>query len=603
MLEATDLVELIGRSVRLQRRGKDYVGLCPFHQEKSPSFTVSPGKQLYHCFGCKKSGNVFDFVMERDRVEFKDALRTLAEAANIPMADAQSGAARKTGEIQALRDAQVAACTFFEKQLSHATIGKAAREYLHTRGFNDESIKRFHIGLAPMGWDGFLTSAEAKKFTPAVLALAGLLKPRQQGEGHYDTFRNRLMFPIRDPEGRVIAFGGRVMPGSEDPAKYLNSPQTPLFDKGRCAFGLDLARQKIIDTRTVAVVEGYTDVVMAHQYGCTNVVSTLGTALTERHLTLLGRFADRIVLLFDPDAAGDAAVDRAIELALSQDKLDLAIVSLPDGLDPDEFFLKHGAEAFEKIVREAVDPVTYKWKQLTTKLSLKPDDLLGNQSAVKEFLAFLSATAQKAGRQPKGWDLMLTRASRLTGFSIAELQKMAGRAAKSQPQRNRRPGPGSQADARRMPKQEIPTARDRAEMFILGYLLSEPSQWADAQKHISPEDFSPGPRRKLAQTFWQHQQDEGEPVLNEFLMILEGEPEIRDLAVQSAQEISRLAEPGKMLAAHLEYLHGERARMKTDGHQAQLRSGVAQDEVALLELISASASVPDPRRLAVPYGA
>jgi hypothetical protein len=215
----------------------------------------------------------------------------------------------------------------------------------------------------------------------------------------------------------------------------------------------------------------------------------------------------------------------------------------------------------------------------------------------------LSATAQKAGRQPKGWDLMLTRASRLTGFSIAELQKMAGRAAKSQPQRNHRPGPGSQADARRMPKQEIPTARDRAEMFILGYLLSEPSQWADAQKHIAPEDFSPGPRRKLAQTFWQHQQDEGEPVLNEFLMILEGEPEVRDLAVQSAQEISRLAEPGKMLAAHLEYLHGERARMKTDGHQAQLRSGVAQDEVALLELISASASVPDPRRLAVPYGA
>jgi hypothetical protein len=236
---------------------------------------------------------------------------------------------------------------------------------------------------------------------------------------------------------------------------------------------------------------------------------------------------------------------------------------------------------------------------LATKLSLKPDDLLGRQAAVREFMTFLAATAQKTGRQPKGWAQALTRAARLTGFSVADLQKMGGRPARSPQQGSRQ----AQVDARRMPKQEIPTARDRAELFILGYLLSEPGQWADAQKHIAPEDFSPGPRRKLAETYWRHQQDEGEPVLNDFLLVLEEEPEVRALAVQTVQEISRLSEAGKQLGAHLEYLHGERARLKLDGHQAQLRSGAAQDEVALWELISASARVPDPRRLAVPYGA
>jgi DNA primase len=603
VLESTDIVELIGRTVRLQRRGKDHVGLCPFHQEKTPSFTVSPAKQLFHCFGCKKSGNVIDFVIERDRVEFKDALRTLAEAAGIPMSQGGSDSANKTSEIQALRDANAAACMFFEKQLAHPAIGKAAREYLGVRGFDAESIKRFRIGLAPAAWDAFQTSPEARKFSPAILALAGLLKPRQQGEGHYDTFRNRLMFPIRDAEGRIIAFGGRVMPGSDDaegnasaPAKYLNSPQTPLFDKGRCAFGLDLARQRIIETRTVAVVEGYTDVVMAHQFGCTNVVSTLGTALTDRHLTLLGRFADRVVLLFDPDAAGDAAVDRAIELAMTHDKLELAVVTLPDGLDPDEFLLRHGAAEFEKVCAQAADAVGFKWKQLTARLDLRPGDLLGRQTAVRDFMAFLSAMAQRTGRQPKGWDSTLARAARLTDFSIAQLQQMAGREATHRPARR------AQVAAGKLPKTEVLTARDHAESFILGYLLCEPGRWASAQQKIAPDDFSPGPRRKLAEIYWRHQQDEGEPVLNEFVSLLDGDPAVKTLAVEAAQEVSRLAEPDKVLDAHLRYLDGERARLKLGTHQALLRSGTAADEVAELEKISALARVPDPRRLAVPYG-
>jgi DNA primase len=613
VLESTDIVALIGRSVRLLRRGKDFVGLCPFHNEKTPSFTVNAGKQFFHCFGCKKHGNAIDFVIERDRVEFKDALRQLAQAAGIAMPE--SGvAAHRAGEMQALRDANAAAGLFFEKQLAHRTLGAAARQYLAERGFNAESIKRFHVGLAADAWDGFLSSSAAKKFAVSQLALAGLVKPRQQGEGHYDTFRNRLMFPIRDPEGRVIAFGGRVMPGSDDgegkasaAAKYLNSPQTPLFDKGRCAFGLDLAKQAIIDSRTagdsrttVAVVEGYTDVMMAHQFGCTNVVSTLGTALTDRHLALLARFADRVVVVFDPDTAGDAAVDRAIELAMTQEKIELAVASLPDGLDPDEFLLRSGAAAFNTVLAQADDAVTYKWKQLNRRLNVQADDFVGQQKAVQEYLEFLSTVGQRVNPRGRGWEWALARAARVTGYSISQLQQWTFKKNPGTSVRRRTP----QAVVASMPRAQIPTARDRAERSVLGYLLCEPGSWHDAQKQIAPDDFTPGPRRKLAEIYWRHQQDEGEPVLNQFLSLLDQDPEVRVLAVELAQEATTVAEPGKILPTHLQYLENERTRLQ----QRELQSrrcdpGAPGDEADLLKRMSDLSRIPDPRRVAAPFGA
>jgi DNA primase len=597
VLESTDIVALIGRSVRLLRRGKDFVGLCPFHNEKTPSFKVNAAQQLFYCFGCKKHGNAIDFVIERDRVEFKDALRQLAEAAGIPMHDS-GGASHRAGEMQALRDANAAACLFFEKQLAHPAVGLAARQYLLKRGFNEDSIGRFHVGLAPDAWDGFLSNSAAKKFAPSQLALAGLVKPRQQGEGHYDTFRNRLMFPIRDPEGRVIAFGGRVMPGNDDPAKYLNSPQTPLFDKGRCAFGLDLAKQAIIDSRTVAVVEGYTDVMMAHQFGCANVVSTLGTALTDKHLALLGRFADRVVLLFDPDTAGDAAVDRAIELAMTQEKAEVAVASLPDRLDPDEFLLRSGGAAFNEVLARADDAVTYKWKQLTRRLNVQADDFVGQQKAVQEYLEFLSSVGRRVNPRGRGWEWALARAARVTGYTISQLQQWTFKKNAAGPGRRR----SAQAVAASMPKTEVPTARDRAEKFVLGYLLCQPGCWHDAQKQIAPDDFTPGPRRKLAEIYWRHQQDEGEPVLNQFLSLLDEDPEVRVLAVELAQEAAAVAEPGKFLPTHLQCLETDRARLEQRKLQSRLRDDGA-DEAALLEMMSALSRIPDPRRLAAPFGA
>jgi DNA primase len=585
ILQATDIVALIGQTVRLKRRGRDFVGLCPFHQEKTPSFSVSPSKQRFYCFGCEKGGSVIDFVMLRDRVEFKEALRTLAESAGIEL-PAFKQTKESVSERQILLEAQSAAAMFFEKLLSHPEQGESAREYLAERGFNAESIQRFRIGFAADAWDALLKSAAMKKFTPPQLALAGLVKPREGGDGYYDTFRNRLMFPIRDESGRVIAFGGRVMPGSDDPAKYLNSPETPLFSKSRCVFGLDLARAKIVETRTVAVVEGYTDVVMAHQFGVGNVVSVLGTALTEHHVAMLRRFADRIVLLFDGDRAGDNAASRALELFLSQ-PVEIAIASLPQGMDPDEFLLAHGADKFNECLAQATDALAFKWNQLVRDLKTE-NGLTSRQQAVQQYLETLAAARGSGTIDPIRWGAALARVSRLTETPMEELNRRF----------RIRPGKGRQAVMAQVedggvPKSNAPartlTARQRAEGFILGLLFAEPSRWHRIQQELKPSDFTDDTLRRIAELFWRHLQDEGEPVFNEFLAVL-SDVELKSVAVKWADEVSSLEDPERYLDESLLHIIRERECEEQREIMVELRRSASR------ELPATTAQSPEPQR-------
>jgi DNA primase catalytic core len=605
VLAAIDIVELIGQTVSLKRAGKDYKGLCPFHQEKTGSFHVSPTKQFFYCYGCKAGGNAIDFVIKRDRVEFIDALRTLGEKAGIPMPKHGGAGREKASERQVLLDACSAACSFFEKSLAQPEWGAAARAYLDQRGFNAESVKRFQIGLAVDAWDALLRSAVGRKFTPQQLAMAGLVKPRNTGDGYYDTFRNRLMFPIRDENGRVIAFGGRVMPGSPDPAKYLNSPETPLFSKGRSVFGLDVARQRIVETRTAVVVEGYTDVVIAHQYGVSNVVSVLGTAMTEPHVTTLRRFADRIVLLFDADTAGDLAVDRAVGLFLTQ-PVEIAIASMPADVDPDEFLLEHGAAGFDKMLAEAADALTYKWKQLARRFNDSGNNLTGQQKAVEEYLRMLADARGSGPVDAARWHMALARVSRLTEIPRDELNRLFGRPKNTPPRGPRGPGPTADGGRGDSPGQaaiaparpvaprggrRFLSARDRAERWILGILLMEPHRWDHVQRTISVTDFTDGTRRRLAELYWQHQRDEGEPVFNEFLGLLrDGAPggtapragpaadsaapaagvgsgpsgeDLIELAIEAVDEVEALADVELTLAGALAHLESER-RLRED---------------------------------------
>jgi len=588
VLQATDIVELVGQTVALKRRGKDFVGLCPFHQEKTPSFHVSPSKQFFYCYGCKKGGNAIDFVMHRDRVEFMDALRLLADVAGIEL-PAFSGK-KNSGERQTLLEALSAACLFFEKLLSHPQHGQSARQYLAQRGLDNSSIQRFRLGVALDSWDGLLSSAAMKKFSPPDLALAGLVKPRERGEGYYDTFRNRLMFPIRDESGRVIAFGGRVMPSSQDPAKYLNSPETPVFSKSRCVFGLDLARAKIIETRTVAVVEGYTDVVMAHQFGLCNVVSVLGTAITPQHIGVLRRFADRVVLVFDADSAGDAAVNRAVELFLTQ-PVEIAIASLPQGLDPDEFLLKRGAEGFSRILSSAADALTYKWKQLVRQFK-HGDGLTAQQQAVDQYLQTLAAARGSGPVDSLRWGAALARVSRLSDIPVEQLnRRFRIRAPRPRISQKRVPGTagagaGTQAGKSGEPNNNAPaapavgtdpdqaagplTARQRAEGYIIGLLLLEGERWGQAVQGIGPSDFTDLDLRKIAAQLWKRQEYGGSVVLNEFLALLD-EEQLKSLAVRWADEASSMPDPQSLLAGSLRHICEERERDQERKLIAQLR--------------------------------
>jgi DNA primase len=489
-----------------------------------------------------------------------------------------------------LYDAQSAAAMFFEKLLSHPQHGEAARKYLAERGFNAESIQRFRIGFAADRWDALLSSATMKKFTAAPMALAGLAKPRERGDGHYDTFRNRLMFPIRDENGRVIAFGGRKMRAEDEP-KYLNSPETPVFEKSRILFGLDLARAKIVETRMVAVVEGYTDVVMAHQFGISNVVCAMGTALTEKHVIMLRRFADRIVLLFDGDRAGVNAANRAVELFLSQ-PVEIAIASLPDGLDPDEFLLKHGADAFNEILANAMDALAFKWKQLVRDVNSQ-DGLTGRQQAVQQYLEMLASARGSETIDPIRWGSALARVSRLAEIPMEELNRRfrvklgKGRPAPVKTQVAEANEPKKDAPAPR------PTARQLAEGFILGLLLSEAGRWQQIQQSLGPADFTEESLRRIAELFWRHCEDEGEPVFNEFLDHLP-DVELKGAAVRWADMAANSSEKERYLSDSLLHIIRDRECEEKQKLVVELRT---HQQLDTLRKLQEKARLPDLKRV------
>jgi DNA primase len=614
VLGATDLVELIGKTVSLTKRGKNYVGLCPFHSEKSPSFNVDSAKQFFHCFGCKASGDAISFVMKRDRIEFKEAMYQLGDIAGLERPAGTGWTKEKAGEKQRLLDAHSVAAAIFQKFLAQP-IGATARQYLDGRGFNAQTLQSFQIGFVPEAWDSLLRHPEMRNFPPQLLATAGLLKSREGGNGFYDTFRNRIIFPIRDENGRVIAFGGRVAPGSTDKAKYLNSPETPLFSKNRCLYGLDLARQKIVETRTVAVVEGYADVVMAHQYGATNVVAALGTAIGENHVGILRRFADRIVLLFDADIAGDTAVNRAVELFLTQ-PVEVAIASMPDGLDPDEYLLKYGSEAFDALLKNAADALTYQWKQLVKSFNQSGNDLTGQQKAVKHYLELLASARGSGPVDPLRWGSALARVSRLTDIPVEELnrqfKKKAGASNKAKPLASLPSNPARTESALAEPIPVRSTelfARDRVERWILAVLLNQPGRWHHVQLTVHPGLFTDPVRKQLAELYWEHQTHEGEPVLNDFLGALV-DPEVAQLAVDLVAEFETLGDPDIRLKEAVAYFDQMRATELSSKHLADLRrtsvpgqSGLSSEGKASLELLMAAATRRSGEKRPVDYGA
>jgi len=367
--DRTDIIELVQLYVPLKKAGRSYKGLCPFHQEKSPSFVVFPDSQNFHCFGCGRGGDIFSFYMGVEKAEFKDALQELAQRAGVKLESVPTVAPELDSHRQRLVEINELAATFYSNILTNSLAGEEGRKLATDRGLNDEMIQRFRLGFAPDAWDSLHRYFVNRGTDPAMVHEAGLLQERETG-GYYDRFRNRFIFPIRDRDGKVVGFGGRGL-GDAVP-KYLNSPQSAIFDKSGLLYGLDLARDEIRKRDEVVIVEGYMDAIAAHQYGHGNVVAAMGTAITESQIGLLKRLTKKIVLALDADAAGQMATIRGLESmqqALDHDEVpvpdamgiirferklnaDISIVRLPEGKDPDELIRK-SADKWPEIVAGA----------------------------------------------------------------------------------------------------------------------------------------------------------------------------------------------------------------------------------------------------------
>ena len=359
------VADVVGETVALKRAGTIQKGLCPFHAEKTPSFIVTPERETWHCFGCGEHGDIFTFVMRRDGLDFREALSRLAERAGVELSARTAGEDRRR---RRLREALEAAIAWYREVLLQARQAERARAYLDERGLSAATQERFGIGYAPNTWEALSTRLRAKSFTDAELTDAGLASPSTRG-GVYDRFRGRIIIPIRDASGRAIGLGGRIMPDAEGP-KYLNSPATALFDKSRTLYGIDLAKGAIRREKLAVIVEGYTDVMAAHQAGFENVVASLGTALTAGQVELANRYADAVALAYDVDLAGEAATQRGLLEELGPVVSKVRVIRIPAGKDPDEL-IRTDPDGWRAAVEAAEELLPYFMQRAASEVDLR----------------------------------------------------------------------------------------------------------------------------------------------------------------------------------------------------------------------------------------
>ncbi|HEX2844708.1 MAG TPA: DNA primase, partial [Candidatus Limnocylindria bacterium] len=396
-------IDVVGETVALKRAGTVYKGLCPFHAEKTPSFIVTPERETWHCFGCGEHGDIFTFLMRRDGLEFREALERLAEKAGVELSERS---AREDRRKKRLREALEAAIGWYREVLLQAHQAEKARAYLAERGFTEETLDRFGIGYALNTWEALTKRLRAKGFTDAELTDAGLASPSSRG-GVYDRFRGRIIIPIRDASGRPIGLGGRIMPGAEGP-KYLNSPATALFDKSRTLYGIDLAKTAIRREKLAVIVEGYTDVMAAHQAGFTNVVASLGTALTAGQVELANRYADGVALAYDVDLAGEAATQRGLVEELQGVVSKVRVIRIPAGKDPDEL-IRSDPDGWRAAVASAEELLPYFMERAASEVDMRQAQ--GRSAYTRRMLDLLRRIPDRVER-----DSYVPQLSRLAGI-------------------------------------------------------------------------------------------------------------------------------------------------------------------------------------------
>ncbi len=576
--EANDIVEVVGEYVSLRKAGQTFKGLCPFHDDHNPSFDVDPRRQRYRCWVCEKYGDVISFVQEHEHVGFIEALELLARRANITL-DAASEA-NYQGRARMMDVVRWAAQCFHECLLDEETLAAEARRYLGERGIKGETVRKYGLGYAPASGNWLAGRAEAGGVSLEMLETVGLIARREQGPGYYDRFRDRIQFPIRNIQGQPIGFGGRILPNSPFASrapKYYNSCETPLFSKSDSLYGMDTARHAAAAAGCLAVVEGYTDVLMAHQMGVGHVVATMGTALNARHVQQLRRFAPRVVLVFDADAGGEAGVDRALATFVSQD-VDLAVAALPGEMDPCDLLLARGADAFRTVLDGAVDALEFKLSRvLAGEGSLGME---GRRRAVESVLAVIALAPALPGQAGAiKTQLMVNRIAQRLALKeetlwarLNDLRKERGGATAPRPRR----GPsadGAEPQGRRPLRRRKNCSR-----------CCWPSRtwWPWPREAVRPEEIAhPGLRRLLEGLY--ALLAEGEPVTLDSLRGRLDNPRLEEHALK-LQDIGR-CNPDRAVWLRQLLNHFEERRNRPAKQELHNQLQAAGDHEAALELL------------------
>jgi DNA primase len=475
----TDILALVGGHAALKKSGRYFKALCPFHQEKTPSFHVDPERGLWHCFGCGAGGDVFDFVMRTANLGFPEAAQELARRAGVQI-DTSPEAVQRASEREQILRALDGAREYFRTMLGK---GKKGRVYLNRRGVPEAVIERFQLGYAPPGWDGLLTALGARRYSPKVLEQAGLVAARQGGDGYFDMFRDRLIFPIFDLQDRVVAFGGRALDDAEP--KYLNSKETPAFAKSRLLYALGQAREAIREAGETVVVEGYMDVLACHQFGVENAVASLGTALTADQVALLRRFAPRVVLVYDSDQAGQAATERGLMLC-EEAELTARVAVLPAGDDPDSYLRREGVEPFTGLLAGALP--MFEWRLEAAAGRHDRGTREGRIAIIDEMLAVIQSVANPV----RTAEYLRTLTDRFGVPEDALRQRLRTR---------KRSGRAAAADTG-TPVLRSDRAREEAERLILHVMVQEPARRAGIGKSLRPESFEAPVHQALAETLF-----------------------------------------------------------------------------------------------------
>ncbi|MDD5217969.1 MAG: DNA primase [Candidatus Omnitrophica bacterium] len=482
---ANDILEVISQYVPTKRAGRNFKGLCPFHQEKTPSFMVNPEKQIFHCFGCGLGGDVFSFLMRYENMSFPEAVRALAERAHIALPEASRNRDEGPSDTERLYEVYRLATEYYHALFCHPERGKPARDYWCKRGYGDETAREFKMGWAPDEWHGLYEFLSKKGFDEALLLKSGLVHRSSQGRC-FDNFRGRILFPIHNLQGKVVGFGGRILEGGDGP-KYLNSPENPVFHKRRELYGLHLAK-KFVDRETprLIIVEGYMDFMRLYVGGFKTTVATLGTALTNEHVQVLRRFAEEAIVIYDGDKAGEAASMRGLEIFL-EEGMNVKLVRMPEDYDPDDFLHEKGAEAFQKLLDAPMDFFDYKYETLLQKY--RANEPLGLMKITDSFMETLVKV-----KNPILLEYYVKRLANLLRLDETTLRTELVKYKKTNEERELK---SAQRNIEGPHAPSVPLQQE--EVVLLGLMIDDRSLWNLGMSRLEVSDFVGTSTRELFQ--------------------------------------------------------------------------------------------------------